>query len=44
MVTRIAAKAKFTLTGQRLDIYGLCEKCDRKAKPRQAIGKDRQRS
>jgi Fur family peroxide stress response transcriptional regulator len=27
MVARIASRAKFTLTGQRLDIYGLCERC-----------------
>jgi Fur family peroxide stress response transcriptional regulator len=44
MVSRIAAKARFTLTGQRLDIYGLCEKCDKKAKPRPVIGRDRPRS
>ena len=44
MVARIAAKARFTLTGQRLDIYGLCEKCGRKTRPRPTIRKDRQRS
>jgi Fur family peroxide stress response transcriptional regulator len=27
MVTRVAARAKFTLMGQRLDIYGICQKC-----------------
>ena len=31
MVARITAKAKFTLTGQRLDIYGICKKCYAKA-------------
>jgi Fur family peroxide stress response transcriptional regulator len=30
MVARIASRAKFTLTGQRLDIYGLCERCSEK--------------
>jgi len=44
MVARIAAKARFTLTGQRLDIYGLCERCGRKNKLGPSIGKDRQRS
>jgi Fur family peroxide stress response transcriptional regulator len=27
MVAKIAAKAEFTLTGQRLDIYGTCKMC-----------------
>jgi len=40
MIARIAARARFTLTGQRLDIYGLCERCGRKTRPRPA-GKDR---
>jgi Fur family peroxide stress response transcriptional regulator len=44
MVARIAAKAKFTLTGQRLDIYGLCERCGRKTKPGPTKGKDPSRS
>jgi Fur family peroxide stress response transcriptional regulator len=29
----IAASARFTLTGQRLDIYGVCERCSEKTKP-----------
>ena len=33
MVARIASRAKFTLTGQRLDIYGLCERCTHRTKP-----------
>lgn len=44
MVSRIAAKARFTLTGQRLDIYGLCERCGRKTRPGLRLGKDRSRS
>jgi Fur family peroxide stress response transcriptional regulator len=28
---RIAAAAKFTVTGQRLDLYGVCEKCKTKS-------------
>jgi len=27
MVARVAARARFTLMGQRLDIYGICQKC-----------------
>ena len=27
MVERVAAKAEFTRTGQRLDIYGVCKTC-----------------
>jgi Fur family peroxide stress response transcriptional regulator len=27
MVARISVKAKFTLAGQRLDIYGICKTC-----------------
>jgi len=27
IVTRIADTTKFTLTGQRLDVYGLCQRC-----------------
>jgi len=44
MVSRIAGKARFTLTGQRLDIYGLCERCGRKTKSGLGLGKDRSRS
>jgi len=32
MVARITAKAEFTRTGQRLDIYGICKRCYAKAK------------
>jgi len=32
MVERAAAKAEFTRTGQRLDIYGLCRTCRGKTK------------
>jgi Fur family peroxide stress response transcriptional regulator len=32
MVTRIAATAGFTRTGQRLDIYGVCKTCHSKTK------------
>jgi Fur family peroxide stress response transcriptional regulator len=32
IVARIAATAEFTLTGQRLDIYGICKTCRTKAK------------
>ena len=27
IVGRVASAAKFTVTGQRLDLYGVCEKC-----------------
>ena len=30
MVERATSTAKFTPTGQRLDIYGICEKCHKK--------------
>jgi Fur family peroxide stress response transcriptional regulator len=30
IVGKIGAAAKFTVTGQRLDLYGICEKCKRK--------------
>lgn len=30
MVVRVAATAKFTITGQRLDIYGICDRCSGK--------------
>jgi Fur family peroxide stress response transcriptional regulator len=30
IVGRVVAAAKFTITGQRLDLYGVCEKCARK--------------
>jgi Fur family peroxide stress response transcriptional regulator len=33
IVGRVANAAKFTVTGQRLDLYGVCEKCTR-VKPR----------
>jgi Fur family peroxide stress response transcriptional regulator len=33
MVARVAAKARFTLTGQRLDIYGICQRCNHRTKP-----------
>jgi Fur family peroxide stress response transcriptional regulator len=32
IVERVASAAKFTATGQRLDIYGTCEKCRKKAR------------
>jgi Fur family peroxide stress response transcriptional regulator len=32
IVARIAATAEFTLTGQRLDIYGICKTCRVRAK------------
>jgi Fur family peroxide stress response transcriptional regulator len=32
IVTRIAARAEFTLTGQRLDIYGICKTCHARTK------------
>jgi Fur family peroxide stress response transcriptional regulator len=32
LITRVAARARFTLVGQRLDIYGLCEKCGSRTK------------
>jgi Fe2+ or Zn2+ uptake regulation protein len=33
IVERVASTAKFTTTGQRLDIYGICYKCRKKANP-----------
>jgi len=30
IVARVAATARFTPTGQRLDVYGLCQRCGRK--------------
>jgi len=33
MVARVAARARFTLIGQRLDIYGICQKCSHRTKP-----------
>jgi Fur family peroxide stress response transcriptional regulator len=30
LVERVASAAKFTATGQRLDIYGICDKCRKK--------------
>jgi Fur family transcriptional regulator, peroxide stress response regulator len=32
MVERVTAKAKFTRTGQRLDIYGVCKTCSDRTK------------
>ncbi len=32
IVERVASAAKFTTTGQRLDVYGVCEKCRKKAR------------
>jgi Fur family peroxide stress response transcriptional regulator len=31
IVERVSSTAKFTATGQRLDIYGICDKCRKKA-------------
>jgi Fur family peroxide stress response transcriptional regulator len=31
IIERVATAAKFATLGQRLDIYGLCEKCRKKA-------------
>jgi Fur family peroxide stress response transcriptional regulator len=33
MVARVAARARFTLIGQRLDIYGICQRCSHRTKP-----------
>ena len=33
LVTRVAAKARFTLIGQRLDIDGICQRCSHRTKP-----------
>jgi Fur family peroxide stress response transcriptional regulator len=44
MFARVAAKAKFTLMEQRLDIYGICERCSRSTKlgqVRSTLSKDR---
>jgi Fur family peroxide stress response transcriptional regulator len=30
VVSMVASRAKFTVTGQRFDIYGICEKCAKK--------------
>jgi Fe2+ or Zn2+ uptake regulation protein len=32
MVERVAVKAEFTRTGQRLDIYGVCKTCRNRKK------------
>ena len=29
LITRVTSRARFTLAGQRLDIYGICERCSR---------------
>lgn len=34
LVKRIVAGRRFTLVGQRLDVYGVCEKCSGKTNPR----------
>jgi Fur family peroxide stress response transcriptional regulator len=31
IVAKVAAATDFTLTGQRLDMYGICQKCSRKS-------------
>jgi Fur family peroxide stress response transcriptional regulator len=42
MIARVASRAKFTLRGQRLDIYGICEKCSTKfGSVRSTTDKDR---
>jgi Fur family peroxide stress response transcriptional regulator len=33
IVERVASAAKFTATGQRLDVYGICQKCHKKNLP-----------
>jgi len=33
MVARVAARARFTSIGQRLDIYGICQRCSDRTKP-----------
>jgi Fur family peroxide stress response transcriptional regulator len=30
VVARVASITKFTVTGQRFDMYGICDKCDRR--------------
>jgi Fur family peroxide stress response transcriptional regulator len=30
LVSTVASRSKFTVTGQRFDIYGICEKCAKK--------------
>ncbi len=37
IVGRAAAAAKFTVTGQRLDLYGVCEKCKTRSRSTQSI-------
>ena len=32
VVARTASRTKFTVTGQRFDIYGICEKCAKRTK------------
>jgi Fur family peroxide stress response transcriptional regulator len=44
MVARVAATARFIVTGQRLDFYGLCERCGKRTNTgpvRSAKDKDR---
>jgi Fur family peroxide stress response transcriptional regulator len=33
IVAKVAARARFTVTGQRLDIYGICGRCIHRTKP-----------
>jgi len=42
IVSRVADAAKFTATGQRLDIYGICQKCRRTELPTNSISKEHQ--
>ena len=37
IVRRVVAAAKFTVTGQRLDLYGVCEKCRTRSRSTQRI-------
>ena len=37
IVRRVVAAAKFTVTGQRLDLYGVCEKCRTRSRYTQRI-------
>lgn len=41
IVTRVADATKFAMTGQRLEIYGICKKCRRTELSIQSIGKER---
>jgi Fur family peroxide stress response transcriptional regulator len=35
LLTRVAATAKFALTGQRLDVYGICQRCQSRTDARE---------